>query len=146
MTATVLVGLVVALGFVEIFGLLPGGLVVPAYLALYLDRPGRVGATLAAALLAFGISRWAGRRFLLFGRRRFVLNLLLGALFGQAWAILWPRLFVDPADLRVIGWVIPGLLANNLARQKFWPTLAATATAAFLTYALVEGLQMVGIL
>jgi poly-gamma-glutamate biosynthesis protein PgsC/CapC len=146
MMATVLVGLVVALAFVELAGLIPGGLVVPAYLALYLDRPGRVGATLAAALLAFGVSRWAGRHFLLFGRRRFVLNLLLGALFGQAWALFWPRLFADPTDLRVIGWVVPGLLANNLARQKFWPTLAAMATAAFLTYALVEGLRMAGIL
>jgi len=145
MLTTIFVGLAVALACVEVTGLVPGGLIVPAYLALYLDQPARVAATLAAALLAFGVSRWASARFLLFGRRRFVLVLLLGALFGQVWLLVWPSLFDGRTDLRVIGWVIPGLLANNLTRQKLWPTLALAATASFLTYALVEGLRIIGL-
>ncbi|MBM3294236.1 MAG: poly-gamma-glutamate biosynthesis protein PgsC [Candidatus Aminicenantes bacterium] len=145
MTTTILVGLAVALLYVEVTGLVPGGLIVPAYLALYLDQPGRLGATLAAAFLAFGISRLASRRFLLYGRRRFVLVILLGAFFSQLWIFFWPRLLAAPLDLRVIGWVVPGLLANNLSRQKFWATLASAGTATLLTYALVECLKWVGI-
>jgi len=40
--------------------------------------------------------------------------------------------------MRVIGWVIPGLLANNLERQKFFPTLAALVSATIVTYFLAK--------
>lgn len=38
----------------------------------------------------------------------------------------------------MIGWVIPGILANNLARQKMIRTLAALAAATVATWALAE--------
>jgi poly-gamma-glutamate biosynthesis protein PgsC/CapC len=134
MIGTILVGIVAALFYAEAIGLLPGGIIVPAYLALYLDQPLRVGATVAAALLALLSFRLLSRYFVLFGRRRFVLLILLGGLFGQLWLILWPRFFSSSLDLRVIGWIIPGLLANNCQRQKVLPTLASMITVSVLTY------------
>lgn len=142
MTATILIGIVVALFYAEITGILPGGIIVPALMALYLDQPWRVVATVLAAFLSLGCYKILGRYFLIFGRRRFVLMLLLGALFGQLWLLLWPRLFAAPLDLRVIGWIIPGLLANNLVRQKILPTLASLATATVLTYFLAKLVMM----
>ena len=145
MTETLIFGLAAALLFVEITGVMPGGLIVPAYLALHFGQPGRVAATLAAALLALGIFRIASRFFLIFGRRRYVFLLLLGALFGQVWLLVWPQLGIGRFDLRVIGWVIPGILANNLARQKFWPTMAGLATVTALTIAIVEIARLAGL-
>ncbi len=136
MAVTILIGLAVALLWTEIVGILPGGLIVPAYLALYAGQPWRIAATLAAALLAAGAYRLFSRWFLLFGRRRFVFLLFVGGLIGQAWLMLWPKLLTGPQDLRVIGWVIPGLLANTIVRQKLWPTLASLAAATALTAAL----------
>jgi len=138
MATTILIGLAVALLYVEIVGILPGGIIVPAYFALYVDQPWRIAATVGAALLALGAFRFLSAHFLLFGRRRFVFLLLLGGLFGQLWLLLWPKIFSAPLDLRVIGWIIPGLLANSLARQKFWPTLASLATATAVTAALAR--------
>jgi poly-gamma-glutamate biosynthesis protein PgsC/CapC len=138
MATTILIGLAVALLYVEITGILPGGIIVPAYFALYVDQPWRIAATLGAAVLALGAFRFLSAHFLLFGRRRFVFLLLLGGLFGQIWLLLWPKIFSAPFDLRVIGWIIPGLLANSLARQKFWPTLASLATATAVTAALAR--------
>jgi poly-gamma-glutamate biosynthesis protein PgsC/CapC len=138
MATTIVIGLAVALLYVEITGILPGGIIVPAYFALYVDQPWRIAATLGAAVLALGAFRFLSARFLLFGRRRFVFLLLLGGLFGQIWLLLWPKIFSAPLDLRVIGWIIPGLLANSLARQKFWPTLASLATATAVTAALAR--------
>ncbi len=132
--AVVLIGIVLALGFTEIAGVLPGGIIVPAALVLSMDRPGRVVATVAAALLALGIYKALASFFLLYGRRRFVLMLLLGATIGQLWLLIWPRLAPPALDLRVVGWIIPGLLANNLERQKLLPTLAALAAVTVLTY------------
>ena len=138
MTTTILIGLAVALLSVEITGLLPGGIIVPAYFALYADQPWRIAATLGAALITQAANRFLSGHFLIFGRRRFVFMLLLGGLIGQLWFFLWPKLFSAPLDLRVIGWIIPGLLANTLARQKFWPTLASLATAAAVTAAVAR--------
>ena len=91
---------------------------------------------MAAALLATALYRILSRWFLLFGRRRFVFMLFVGGLIGQVWLLFWPRLFAAPVDLRIIGWVIPGLLANTLVRQKPVPTLASLAAATALAAAL----------
>jgi poly-gamma-glutamate biosynthesis protein PgsC/CapC len=112
-------------------------------LALFLEQPGRIAATLAAAFLALGLYRLAARYFLLFGRRRFVFLLLSGALIGQVWFLIWPSLLPAAVDLRVIGWIIPGLLANNLARQNIPRTLAALASATVLTWALVKLIALI---
>ncbi len=135
---TLLVGLVLALLWAEVTDITPGGLIVPGYLALYADRPARLLATLAAALVTLVVYRIASRHLVLFGRRRFVLMVLAGALIAQGWSLLLPRLLASPLELRVIGWVIPGLLASNLARQKLWPTLASAAAATALTFAVVR--------
>jgi len=135
---TLLVGLVLALLWAEITDLSPGGIIVPGYFALYLDRPLRAAATLAVALLTLAIYRFLARHLILFGRRRFVLMVLVGAVLSQAWLLVLPRLFAAPVELRVIGWIIPGILASSLVRQKVLPTLASLAAVATLTFAAVR--------
>jgi len=135
---TLLIGLVLALLWAEITDLSPGGIIVPGYFALYLDRPLRAAATLAVALLTLAIYRFLARHLILFGRRRFVLMVFVGAVLSQAWLLVLPRVFAAPVELRVIGWVIPGILASSLARQKVLPTLASLAAVATLTFAVVR--------
>jgi poly-gamma-glutamate biosynthesis protein PgsC/CapC len=140
---TLFIGLVLALLWAELTDISPGGLIVAGYFALYLDRPLRLAATLAVALLALAAYRFLAGHFLLFGRRRFVLLVLLGAVLSQAWLMVLPRVFDAPVELRVIGWVIPGILASSLARQRPLPTLASLAAVAALTFAIV---RLVGLL
>lgn len=135
---TLLVGLVLALLWAEITDISPGGIIVPGYFALYLDRPLRAAASLAVALLTLAIYRFLARHLILFGRRRFVLMVLVGAVLSQAWLLVLPRVFAAPVELRVIGWVIPGILASSLVRQKVLPTLASLAAVATLTFAAVR--------
>jgi poly-gamma-glutamate biosynthesis protein PgsC/CapC len=135
---TLLIGLVLALIWAEITDVSPGGIIVAGYFALYLDRPLRVAATLAVALLTLGIYKLLARHLILFGRRRFVLTVLVGAVLSQAWLLVLPRLFDAPVELRVIGWIVPGILASSLVRQKVLPTLASLATVSTLTFAVVK--------
>jgi poly-gamma-glutamate biosynthesis protein PgsC/CapC len=135
---TLLIGLVLALLWAEMTDVSPGGIIVPGYIALYLGQPLRVLATLAAAFLALLVFRVLARHLILFGRRRFVLMILAGALLSEVWFLALPRLFEAPLELRVIGWIIPGVLASNLARQKLLPTLASTLTVSALTFAVVS--------
>jgi poly-gamma-glutamate biosynthesis protein PgsC/CapC len=135
---TLLIGLVLALLWAELTDISPGGIIVPGYFALYLGEPLRVAATLAVALLTLAAYRLLARRFILFGRRRFVLMVLAGAVLAQAWLLVLPGLFAAPAGLRAIGLIIPGILASSLARQKALPTLASLAAVSTLTFAVAK--------
>ncbi len=140
---TVFIGIVVALLYAEITGLYPGGIIVPAFMALSLDQPSRALATVLAACLSLLIYKGISRYFILFGKRRFVMMLLLGGFWAQLWLLLAPSLFSIPLELRAVGLIIPGLLANNLERQKFLPTLASLVTVVVITYFLANLLRMV---
>ncbi len=134
MLETFFIGLVAALIFSELTGLYPGGIIVPAYLAFQLGHPGRVAVTLAAAFLTLGCYKLLAARLLIFGRRRFVVMLLLGGLWSQVAVLLLPQLTGLPFEARIIGWVIPGLLANSFERQKPLPTLAACIIVTVVTW------------
>lgn len=134
MVETFFIGLILAFLYVEIMDIYPGGIIVPAYVALYLDQPVRVLVTVTIALFSLLTYRLLSRYFILFGKRRFVMLLLLGALWGQLWFWVVPHVFSGDTEFRMIGWVIPGLLANNLEKQRFFATLASLFTVAVLTY------------
>lgn len=135
---TLFIGLIVAIIYVEIMDIYPGGIIVPAYVALYLDQPLSVLVTILIAFLSLFTFRVLSRFLILFGKRRFVMFVLLGALWAQLWFVLLPHLFSDPIGLRAIGWLIPGLLANNLERQRLIPTLASLFIVSTITYFMVQ--------
>ncbi len=135
---TLFIGLIIAVIYVEIMDIYPGGIIVPAYVALYLDEPLRVLATILIALLSLYTYRVLSRCLILFGKRRFVMLGLLGGLWVQIWFIISPSFFADPLGLRAIGWIIPGLLANNLEKQKIVPTLASMLIVAIIIYFIVS--------
>lgn len=132
---TLLIGLLLAVLWAELTDVSPGGLIVPGYFALYLGQPLRIGVTLGLALLTWAVYRLLARLLILYGRRRFVLTVLAGAVLAQAWALVLPSLFSAPAGLRAVGLIVPGILASSLARQKPLPTLASLAAVSTLTYA-----------
>ncbi|MFC2165725.1 poly-gamma-glutamate biosynthesis protein PgsC [Acidobacteriota bacterium] len=142
---TLLIGFLLAVLFIEIFGLYPGGIIVPAYMALYIDNPVRILVTVVIALVCLFLYRFLSRFFIVFGKRRFVLFIFLGALLAQLWALYFPQIFADPIGLKAIGWIIPGLLANNLERQKIVPTLASLVTVSIATYVIVRLLVWLGL-
>ncbi len=127
-------GLVLSLIFIGIFGIYPGGIIVPGYLVLFMDQPLRLAATLAVALVTLGIYKLISRRLLLFGRRRFVFLLLLAGCLVLLSHWLLPRLAPVSPEYRVIGWIIPGLIANHLERQGVLLTLLALITVTVATY------------
>lgn len=131
---TLLIGLLLALIYAEVMDIYPGGIIVPAYFALYLDQPSRVAATLLIAILSLITYRFLSRYLILFGKRRFVMLILLGVVWAQLWGLVFPVFFTSSLELRVIGWIIPGLLANNLERQKIVPTFASLFTVSVATY------------
>lgn len=126
-------GLVASLLFTEAVGFAAGGFVVPGYIALHLDRPLQVLATIIAAFLTLLCVKLAGRLFLLYGRRTLVLAVLIGFLFGALTERI-PAIggSAFAGGVAAIGYIIPGLLAYWMTRQGIVQTLSAMGIAAVL--------------
>ncbi len=125
------IGITVNLLLTEVFGLASAGLVVPGYLALYFAQPSRLVATAALALATWAVVRFGlARLVVLYGRRRFGVTVLVGFLLNMAMLRLLRTMPAEPVDLRAIGFIIPGLIANQALAQGVWPTLVLTALAA----------------
>lgn len=126
-------GLVISLIFSETLGLAAGGMVVPGYLALMIHEPLRILGTVVCALLTLGVLRLLSRYMLIYGRRRIVVAVLIGFVFGAlSRDLLLIRYHDVPLDLRTVGFVIPGLIANWMERQGVVQTLAVMTTTAVL--------------
>ena len=139
---TLLVGVLLALLFTELADIYPGGIIVPAYFALNFPDYPVILLTLVVSFLTLGTYKLLSRRLILFGRRRFVMMVLLGVVWAQL-AVNTLPLAAPDAQIRVIGWIIPGLLANNLERQRILPTLAGLAGVSVAAYFLVKLLGLV---
>jgi poly-gamma-glutamate biosynthesis protein PgsC/CapC len=130
-------GLMVSLVFSEILGLAAGGLIVPGYIALYLDQPLRIVGTVIAALITFASIQILSRYILLYGRRTLVFSVLAGFIFGYLtrYLLLAGDLVGLPVDLAIvqsIGYIIPGLIAYWMLRQGIVETLCTMLMAAFI--------------
>ncbi len=127
---SVTIGIILSFLVSEVGGLLSGGLIGPGYLALYMDQPLRIAATLAVAGITYVLVKLLSGRVILFGRRRFMAMILGGLVVG--WALgrvvsFMPRL---GQGFEAVGHIVPGLIANDGYRQGFVRTALATLAVA----------------
>jgi poly-gamma-glutamate biosynthesis protein PgsC/CapC len=132
------IGVIVSLFLLETFGAAAGGIVVAGYLALFLHQPYSIIGTLAISVIVFLIVKLLSRFIFLYGRRRMVISVLLGFIFG--WVVrnfnLFAALEVGYA-VTIIGYIIPGLIANSMAKQGMYKTLTVLGVATILTRLIV---------
>lgn len=120
------VALSILLGFIftEFFGILTGGMISAGYLAFYLEQPFRIASTLLLAVLIYAIVKLLSNFLILFGRRRFMLTVILGLLLSALIEKGFILLTDINQDMRIIGYIIPGLIANDMMKQGVVKTLA----------------------
>ncbi len=130
------IGIVVSLIYYETVHLSPGGMITPAYLALYLDRPPRVLATLAVALTTVVIVLGIRRLLPVYGRRQFALTVSV--------AVVLKLMLSNSGytgDLSVlaqsVGVIVPGLIANDVLKQTFWKTAYSIAVVTGIMYGIL---------
>ena len=126
-------GLLVSLIFSETLGIAAGGMVVPGYVALMVHEPLRLAGTIAVSLITLGAIKLVSRYALVYGRRRIVVAVLLGFVFGalsRNFFVL--RIHGAPIEFQTIGYVIPGLIANWMEQQGVLQTICVMITTAVL--------------
>ena len=132
-TLSIGLGLCISLLFSEFFGIAAGGMVVPGYVALYLNRPVVIITTVLVSLLTYFIVNALGAFIIIYGRRRTVLMILLGFLLGWLVRLLEPvPLGPQVVELSIVGYIIPGLIAIWMDRQGILETVSALAISSTL--------------
>ncbi|HTU25760.1 MAG TPA: poly-gamma-glutamate biosynthesis protein PgsC [Pirellulales bacterium] len=137
LTVSIGIGLAVGLLFSELFALAAGGLVVPGYIALSLTHPLDVALTIGIGIVASVATKALAQCTILDGRRRTVVTILVGyildmlaeRLLGGAPLEFGRQVLEQPAELRVIGYVIPGLIGTWIDRQGLVETVSTLLTA-----------------
>ena len=138
MNELAVLALLISLIFTELTNLLPGGIIVPFYFALYLDDPVKIIATVVSALIAMIAVKFLSRYTILYGRRKFALYLIIGILEK----ILFTYLYFGNSYMfynlsMTIGYLVPGILGREMEKQGVLKTLGAL-TAVTLIIRLVQ--------
>ena len=129
-------GIILSLVLSEALGVTAGGIIVPGYISLFLDQPVQVVSTFLVAILVWLIIKGLSKVMFLYGKRRIVLALILGFLFGY----LSRTIYIDTESIKsvaVIGNIIPGLIANWMDRQGVVRTVSVVLLTAVIVKLLV---------
>lgn len=142
MNELAVLALLISLIFTELTNLLPGGIIVPFYFALYLYDPVKIIATVVSALIAMIAVKFLSRYTILYGRRKFALYLIIGILEK----ILFTYLYFGNSYMfynlsMTIGYLVPGILGREMEKQGVVKTLGSL-TIVTLIIRLVQILLM----
>ena len=126
MNELAVLALLISLIFTELTNLLPGGIIVPFYFALYLYDPVKIIATVVSALIAMVVVKFLSRYTILYGRRKFALYLIIGILEK----ILFTYLYFGNSYMfynlsMTIGYLVPGILGREMEKQGVVKTLGS---------------------
>lgn len=126
--------LIVSLLFSEVFGIVGMGLVVPGYIALHLNHPKNLVLTFLIALLSYLIVELFSYFFIIFGKRKTVLILLFGYFLGYLFNYQILPEIESPmlAEIRSVGFIIPGLIGLWFERQGIIETTSVLVIGSIL--------------
>ncbi|MFD4367963.1 poly-gamma-glutamate biosynthesis protein PgsC/CapC [Rhodococcus sp. NPDC058521] len=135
-------GVVLSMLFYERVQLTTGGAIVPAYLALSVTQPLAIAVTVGVGYLTYVlVSVVLAKKLILYGRRKFEWEMLVGLALILLCTIVAGALgHYDPTffALAGIGFLVPGIIAHDMSRQKPLRTvLAIGATTLILIVFLV---------
>ena len=135
-------GVITSILVYERWRLTGGAAVVAGYLGLFMDRPLYIVTTVALAVATFYIvDRVVARRMFLYGRRRVVVMVITGLFLQLLTGLIaysWQKDSTWLAGLYGVGYVLPGLIAQDIERQGMSKTILTVLGVSFLTFLLFK--------
>ncbi len=148
MAEILVLGVIISVIFYELTDVTPGGIIVPGLMVAYIGQPLRMLYTVVVSTVAYFIVRLLSRRFLIFGKRRFVLliviSLLLHILSNLIFGVFAGNL--TRTAMTLVGYTVAGITANNMCRQGVVKTVSSLTVVVCFIELLVVFLAAVGVL
>lgn len=127
MNDILLLGIFLSLLFTELTDLSPGGIIVPAYFAMYAYDWKRLLGTVILSLLCMVIVHFMSKYMILYGRRRYAVYVMTGVLLKFLFG------FMGAGAAFSIGSLIPGILGRDMEKQGVPKTLTGLGIVTLLT-------------
>ncbi|MGI6739593.1 MAG: poly-gamma-glutamate biosynthesis protein PgsC [Christensenellales bacterium] len=118
----------------EATGILSGGVVTAGYLSFFINQPERILSTIILAVIIYFVSLFMTKYTIFYGRRRFHFVILLSAILTWLVNTYLVAFIALPRDIRAIGHIIPGLIANDMLRQGVMRTVLSLALSTAFVY------------
>ena len=138
----IILGIILSIIFYEITEISPGGLIVPAYIAFYLDNPQRVVITILAGILTFLIVKFISNHAIVYGRRKFALCIMTSFIirvvlkYFNIYIVNEYELFILGGS--IIGVIIPGIIAQEIDRHGMIRTISSLLILSIFIKSIIE--------
>lgn len=121
----IILGIIISIIFYEITEISPGGIIVPGYMALFLDQPVRIVLTILLSIATLYLINFLSQYTVLYGKRKFALmvmvSFILKFLFREGTEVLSIGIITTTA----IGYIVPGITAQDMDRQGILKTVSS---------------------
>lgn len=143
----IILGIIISIIFYEVTEISPGGLIVPAYLAFYIDNPKRVIVTILSGIVTYFIVKVISDRTILYGRRKFTVYVLVGFLMREVFKQF--NIFLEGYDVfilggNIIGIIIPAIMARDIEKNGMTKSIFSLTMLSTFIKAVVEIVYEVG--
>lgn len=118
----------------EAFGYYSGGVITAGYFAMFIFQPARIAFSLVLAVLICLTAKLIEKYTIFFGRRRFYFLIALSAIISWIINKYLMSAFSLSFDIRIIGHIIPGLIANDMYKQGMFKTIAVLLILSIVVY------------
>lgn len=138
----IILGIILSIIFYEITEISPGGLIVPAYIAFYLDNPQRVVITILAGILTFLIVKFISNHAIVYGRRKFALYIMISFIirvvlkYFNIYIVNEYELFILGGS--IIGVIVPGIIAQEIDRHGMIRTISSLLILSIFIKSIIE--------
>ena len=132
----IVIGILLSVLYYEVTDISPGGVIVPAYLALYVENPIKIIITLIISFMAYQILNFLSRYVIIFGRRKFSLMIL----FSYLIQLLANELILSTdwmISFSTIGIIIPGIIASDFDKQGVTKTVFSLGIVVLIMYFII---------
>lgn len=142
----VILGIIISIIYYEITEISPGGIIVPGYIALYLNQPDKIFATIILSLATFIIVDILSKYIIIYGKRRFGITIIISLIISQIFQNIMPYLSIPLLFAATpIGFIIPGLISQDINKQGITKTLFSMTFVAIIVK-LIDILIVAGVM
>lgn len=121
----ILIGLIIGIIFYELTDISPGGLVVPGMIAYYIYTPERILMTIIISIITHLLMLIVQKYTIIYGKRKFVVHILLATILSLLVSLVGGWLDINFLLIPIVGYIIPGLVSNEMSKQGMFKTLIA---------------------
>lgn len=148
MAEILILGVIVSIVFYEITDITPGGIIVPGLMVAYIGQPLRMLYTVLISLIAYFLVKLLSQRFLIFGKRRFALLIIISLLLHIVLSLIFGSFMgiVALNAMSLVGYTVAGIVANSMHKQGPVRTVASLAIVVGVLELIILLLTTVGIM